>query len=132
MFMICIINPELLFIWETVPCDAPPRYKNIKKQFLVIITSSFGTCSEIDPSINLVSSNYEHQAHTPQFHSECVIAKGYTPMEQFVGLQTVVTLLCWFEKKCEGNNKKNLKFQQIRVISNSGIFKYIFVSYFSL
>ena len=70
MFMICIINPELLFIWETVPYDAPPRYKNIKKQFLVIIASSFGTCSEKALSINLVSSNYEHQSHTLQFNSE--------------------------------------------------------------
>ena len=24
---------ELLFMWENVPCNAPPRYKNIKKQF---------------------------------------------------------------------------------------------------
>ena len=28
--------------------------------------------------------------------------------------------------------KKNLRFKQIQVISNSGIFKYIFVLYFSL
>ena len=27
----------LLFIWENVPCNAPPRYKNIKKQFLIMI-----------------------------------------------------------------------------------------------
>ena len=27
-------------------------------------------------------------------------------MERFVGLQTVVTLLCGFEKKNEGNNEK--------------------------
>ena len=49
-----------------------------------MIASSFGTCSEIDRSINLVSSNYEHYAYTPQFHSECVIAKGSTAMERFV------------------------------------------------
>ena len=29
--------PELLLLWENVPCNAPPRYKNIKKQFLVMI-----------------------------------------------------------------------------------------------
>ena len=28
---------ELLFIWGNVPCNAPPRYKNIKQQFLVMI-----------------------------------------------------------------------------------------------
>ena len=30
------------------------------RQAMVMIALSFGTCSEIDPSINLVSSNYEH------------------------------------------------------------------------
>ena len=67
---------------------------------MVMITLSFGTCSEIDPSINLVSSNHEHRpiGPTPQFHSECVISKGNTSMERFVGLQTDVTLLCGFEK----------------------------------
>ena len=73
-----------------------------------MIASSFGTCLEIDPSINLVLSNYEHLAYTPQFHSECVIANGSTAMERFVGLQTAVTLLCGFEKKYEGNNKKKI------------------------
>ena len=24
-------------MWENVPCNAPPRYKSIKKQFLVMI-----------------------------------------------------------------------------------------------
>ena len=99
---------ELLFIWANVPCNAPPRYKNIKKQILAMSASLFGTCSEIDSSIKLVSSNYEHWAYTPQFHSECVITKGSTAMEPFVGLQTVVTLLCGFEKKYEGNYIKKI------------------------
>ena len=43
---------------------------------------------------------------TPQFHSECVIAKGNTSKERFVGLQAVVTLLCGFEKYYEGNYEK--------------------------
>ena len=51
-------------------------------------------------------------------------------MERFVGLQTVVTLLCGLEKKYEVNNEKNLRFQQIRVISKSGISKYFSGSYF--
>ena len=75
---------DYLYIWAIVPYNAPLKYKNIKKQFLFMIAQSSGTCSEIDPSINLVSSNYEHQNHTPPFHSECVIAQGNTPMERWV------------------------------------------------
>ena len=43
-------------------------------------------------------------------------------MERCVGLQTVVMLLCGFEKKYERNNEKNVRFKQIWVISNSGIY----------
>ena len=54
-------------------------------------------------------------------------------MERFVDLQTVVTLLCGFEKKYKGNNEKKIpRFKQIRVISNRGISQYFFVSYIFL
>ena len=33
------------------------------RQATFMIALSFGTCSEIDPSINLISSNYEHYAY---------------------------------------------------------------------
>ena len=36
-------------------------------------------------------------------------------MERFVGLQTVVTLLCGFEKKYEGNNEK-----KSQILTDSG------------
>ena len=47
-------------------------------------------------------------------------------MERCVGLQTIVMLLCGFEKKYEGNNEKKSQIRVIMVISNSGISKYFF------
>ena len=88
------------------------------------------TCSEIDPLINLVSSNYEHLAYTPQFHSECVIAKGSTAMGRFVGLQTVVTLLCGFKKKYEGKNEKKIQISTDAGNLEQWHFQIFFVSYF--
>ena len=61
---------------------------------------------EIRPKNYLVLSNYEHLAHEPQFHSECLITRGNTQMERYVGLQTVVTSLRGLEKKYEGNHEK--------------------------
>ena len=54
---------------------------------------------EIRPINYLVSSNFEHLAHEPQFHSKCVITRGTTQMERCLGLETVVTSLCGFLKK---------------------------------
>ena len=120
---------ELLFIWANLPCNASPRYKNIKKQFLVIIASSFGTCSEIDHQLicfRLITNT------RPIHHSFTAIAKGSTVMNWFVGLQTVVTLLCGFEKKYEGNYEKKSQISTDSGNLEQWHFQIFFVSYIFL
>ena len=53
-------------------------------------------------------------------------------MERRVGLQTVVTLLCGYEKKYEGNSEKKSQISTDSGNLEQWHFQIFFVSYFSL